>query len=106
MKKHIPDWLIVTLCRALLGEIYPSIRCIAIKYTEEKILFIRYYLDRAPTDMDYESMEVLATDISVETGLDLNLIKGIEIDCQFSSSPIGKIDPLDGFVYARREYDI
>ena len=56
--------------------------------------------------MDYESMEVLATDISVETGLDLNLIKGIEIDCQFSSTPIGKIDPLDGFVYARREYDI
>ena len=104
MKKHLPDWLIVTLCRALLGEIYPSIRCIAIKYTEEKVLFIRYYLDRTPTDMDYESIEIVSTNISSEIGLDL--IKEIEIDCQSSSSPIRKIDPLDGFIYGRREYDI
>ena len=39
MKKHIPDWLIVTLWRSLLGEIYPSIRCIAIKYTEKSSFY-------------------------------------------------------------------
>jgi hypothetical protein len=54
--------------------------------------------------MDYESIEIVSTNISSEIGLDL--IKEIEIDCQFSSSPIGKIDPLDGFIYGRREYDI
>lgn len=104
MKKHIPDWLILTLWRSLLGEIYPSIRCIAIKYTEEKFLFIRYYLDKEPDDTDYESMEIVATNISSEIGLDL--IKKIDIDCQFSSNPLGKIDPLDSFIYCRREYDI
>ncbi|GHU24766.1 hypothetical protein AGMMS50243_28280 [Betaproteobacteria bacterium] len=65
---------------------------------------IRYYMDRTPTEMDYESMEIVATNISASIGLDA--ISHIDLDCQYATDPIGKLDQLDGLVYGRREYDI
>lgn len=104
MKKSLPDWLIVCLWRALLGEIYPALRAIAISFSDNKELVVCYYLDRNPIEMDYESVETVATNISASVGLDL--IKNIEIKCEFVVESLGKIDCLDGFVYCRREYDI
>lgn len=104
MKKSIPDWLVLAMWRALLGEIYPSIRAIAVKFDEDSCLLIRYYLDREPIEMDEESLEVVATNVSASTGP--QLVARIEIDCQFTRVPFGALDALDCFIYCRREYDL
>jgi len=104
MKKPLPDWLVLTMWRALLGEIYPSIRAIAVGFDEDSCLLIRYYLDREPIDMDEESLEVVATNVSASTGR--QLVDRIDIDCQFTGAAFGALDALDGFIYCRREYDL
>jgi len=104
MKKPIPDWLVLAMWRALLGEIYPSIRAIAVKFDEDSCLLIRYYLDREPIEMDAESLEVVATNLSASIGQ--QSVPRIEIDCQFDGGAIGSLDALDGFIYFRREYDL
>lgn len=102
--RSIPDWLLLCVWRALLGEIYSSIRGIAISFSENNILIMRYYLDREPLDFDHESMEVVATNISSLVGLEK--IACIELECEHASESIGKLNCLDGFVYCRREYDM
>lgn len=104
MKKPVPDWLVLAMWRALLGEIYPSIRAIAVRFDEDSCLLIRYYLDREPIEMDEESLEVVATNVSASTGQ--QLVARIEIDCQFTRVPFGALDALDCFIYCRREYDL
>lgn len=104
MISKIPDWLIICFWRALLGEIYPSIRAIAIAQSTNHVLTIRYYLDREPIDLDYESIEVLATNVSAAVGRDV--IKHIDVDCQFAAAPVGALEVLDGFIYCRREYEL
>jgi len=102
--KLIPDWLLLCIWRALIGEIYSSIRAVAISFSENNILVVRYYLDREPLDFDCESMEVVATNISSLVGL--NKISRVELECEYADKPIGELDCLDGFVYSRREYDM
>lgn len=101
--KEIPIDILETFRVALLGEIYPSIRAIALRYDFEKLL-LRYYLDRNPIDFDYESIEVVA--INFDASLSRTLIKSIDVECVFSKKPIRDLDPLDCFLYARREYDL
>ena len=52
---NLPEWLILWTWQALIGEVYPSIRAIALQYSETNCLLIRYYLDREPTEDDYEN---------------------------------------------------
>jgi hypothetical protein len=87
---------------ALLGEVYPSIRAIACAYNPiTKNFLIRYYLDRKPTDDDYDSVsEVMTEFISHFKYSEFDELKE---ECQYSELPASKIDPLDGFVYARKE---
>lgn len=58
---RLPHWLIARFRIALLGEIYPNIRAIAVGYHEGGFVLIRYYLDRQPIDYDFESIDVVAT---------------------------------------------
>lgn len=90
--------------RALIGEVYPNVRAVAIALSDSGNLLIRYYLDREPTDFDWESLEVVATNLSAQVGLDK--IAHVELECQFSDQPLGKLDFMDGMVYSRREYDM
>ncbi|OZI47989.1 colicin [Bordetella genomosp. 5] len=99
-----PEWLILCLWRALIGEIYSAIRSIAISLDDDGRLLIRYYLDRQPTDFDWESLEVVATNISASMGQDK--ITQIDLECKFELGPIGMLESLGGFVYSRREYDL
>lgn len=98
-----PDWLVLCVWRALIGEIYPEIRAIALSLSDDRALLIFYYLDRQPKDFDWESLEVVATNISASIGQDKVL--RIELGCKFESGPIGTLERFGGFVYCRREYD-
>ncbi|UOY08650.1 hypothetical protein L0P88_08865 [Muricauda sp. SCSIO 64092] len=89
---------------SLLGEIYPEIRAIAYAYhSEEKKFLIRYYLNREPTEDDYESVsEVMAEFISNFKHSEFDILKE---ECRFSNLPKSKLDPLDGFVYSKKRRD-
>lgn len=107
MKDHakLPNWLILWIWRSLLGEIYPSIRAIAVSFSENRELVIRYYLDHDPDEFDNESLESLMTNVLANTSNEAD-IRCAKTECQYSSVPLFNIDPLDGLIYARREYDI
>lgn len=101
--KILPSWLHRWICAALIGEIYPEIRAIAIKFSEEHELLIRYYLDREPTEDDYDSVDMLISEVLAHTSnaSEITYQKG---ECIFSKEHMRKLDYLDGFIYARREY--
>lgn len=100
-KKGLPDWLISSFRVALLGEIYPSIRAIAVGYSEEEGVLIRYYLDRAVEEFDKESIEVVATNL--EATVTEVVLSEIHVECCFSCAAQKDLDPMSGFIYARRE---
>jgi hypothetical protein len=101
-ERRLPEWLILCAWRALLGEIYPEIRAIALSLSKEKTLHIRYYLDRDPNEYDYESISVVETNISSMIGRDR--IESSNIECIHTDLLLRDMDSLDGFIYARREY--
>ena len=101
--KEIPQWLRLCFQSALIGEIYPEIRAIAVEFTEEKKLTVRYYLSREPTEGDWESLSVVMASIISNTSSSEE-IKEIVEDCIHSDLLLRDIDVLDGLVYARREY--
>ena len=102
--KQLPDWLRLWFQSALLGEIYPSIRAIAVGFSPSRALTLRAYFDREPTADDHENMSCVLTEIFANTSSNAEITAGTE-ECVFSEQPIGRLDPLDGFVYARREYN-
>jgi hypothetical protein len=101
----IPGWLKLEVCRCLLGEIYPAIRCVAVGLRDDALL-LRYYLDRHPTDGDRESIEVVATNIWAAGSVEEAGASRLDVECVFSDAPIGKLDFMGGFIYARRENDL
>ncbi|TQJ97610.1 colicin [Achromobacter sp. SLBN-14] len=102
--RTLPDWLVLCVWHALIGEIYPAIRAIALSLSDDRKLFICYYLDRHPKEFDWDSLEVVATNMSASIGKEK--ISHIDIECKFSMDPIGSLDCFDGFAYCRREYDL
>lgn len=96
-----PYWLLNNIRVVLLGEIYPNIREVAIGYKEGGDITIRYYLDRKPTDFDYESIDLVAVELDAITPTD-NFAK-LDTECLFSDLPGNELDPLDFIAYARRE---
>jgi len=100
---QLPDWLVACFRIALLGEIYPDIRAIAVGYNENGSVLIRYYLDREPTEFDLESLEVVATNLDAMGGKK-QAISRIDIECICAEGSKRELDPLSGFIYSRREY--
>jgi len=100
-KEEWPEWLCDYLRIAFLGEIYPNIRAIAIRYKNKEML-IRYYLDREVTEFDEESLEVVATNFDALLPIKLNKF---DIECYFSKELQRDFDSLDGFFYSRLEQE-
>ena len=88
---------------ALVTEIYPEIRAIAIKFSETNELLLRYYLDREPTEFDYDSIDMVMSEILANTS-SADDITYHQVECIFTEEDMKKLDRLDLFVYARREY--
>lgn len=102
-EKKLPEWLMFWIWKALLGEIYPEIRAIAVKFTDERELTIRYYLDREPIEDDYESISCVVTNILSNTSSNEE-ISAVKEEIFFSRDVIRNLNILDGLIYARREY--
>lgn len=83
--------------RALLGSIYPDIRAIAIGFNGLNNLTIKMYLDRLPTENDYEELGGISEEILADIEF-----KNIEEICEFSNTKI-HLHGLDAFVYMRKE---
>ncbi len=98
----LPEWLVLWVWQSLIGEIYPEIRAIALRYDTDKNLVIRYYLDHEPTSDDFESLECVITNILAHTSSNED-IKEVKDEAVFSIERLADLDELDGLVYARRE---
>jgi hypothetical protein len=103
MGPQLPDWLIGCFRTALLGEIYPQIRAIAARYNERHLL-IRYYLDREPSEFDWDSINVVSTNLTATTPS--ILVTAVDLECVYSALLGRDLDPLGGFIYFRREHDV
>jgi hypothetical protein len=90
--------ILLSMQRALLGMVYPSIRAIAVGFYELVNLKIIFYLDREPNETDYEIISEVATEVCA----DINFM-GVEEICVFSTEPIAKLDSLIAWVYVRKE---
>lgn len=90
--KVLSDWLVLCVWRALIGEIYPAIRAIALSLADDRTLLICYYLDRQPTDFDWESLEVVATNILASIGQEK--ILRIDLECKFEP---GRLEDLSAW---------
>jgi hypothetical protein len=55
--------VLISVQRALLGAIYPSIRAVAVDYDGEVKLLVIYYLDREPLEDDYENISVVTSEV-------------------------------------------
>ena len=102
---NLPEWLVLWVWNALIGEIYPEIRAIALQYDADRNLLLRYYFDRIPTEDDVESISLVITTIWANTSSDAE-INTIEQEAIYSRELQGDLDVLDGLVYARREYSL
>jgi hypothetical protein len=88
----------LSLQRALLGEVYPSLRAVAFYVKGLKKLKVIYYLDREPSDMDYESL----SDVCGEILSDLDF-EEIEEICEYTMKPFLELSYNNNFVYLRKE---
>lgn len=99
---NLPDWLVACFRIALLGEIYCNVRAIAVGFDDRNKVLIRYYLDREPTDFDLESIEIVAVNFDALRGG--QEVKEVAVQCVYSAVRMNELDPLSGFIFARREY--
>jgi hypothetical protein len=89
--------VLLSVQRALLGNIYPSIRAIAVGYEGEEKFKIIYYLDRQPNDEDFESI----SDVTGKVRGDINFSE-VEKLCIFTSELVSKLDNLVSWVYIKK----
>lgn len=92
----------IALQIALLGEIYREIKAIVFGYDEEdKIFTLRYYLEKEPTDDDFESVSEVMTEFI--SHFKHSEFQDLKEECKYSNLPNSQLEPLSGFVYSRRE---
>ena len=101
--RRVPDWLYLWVSQALLGEIYPSMRAVAVGFDKKRCLLLRYYLDREADESDYESIDRVVNLILGNTFFYKDDIKHVKGEVIFSEKKKNDLDRLGGFVYSRME---
>ena len=90
--------ILISIQRALLGAIYPSIRAVAVGYNGKVKLKVLYYLDREPFEDDYVNI----SDVTGEVLADIDFSEVEEL-CVHTTEPFSKLDCLESWVYMRME---
>ncbi|MCC8427259.1 hypothetical protein [Mucilaginibacter sp. UR6-11] len=97
MKKNdLKKMLEISGKRAVLGNILPTFRAIAVGIKEPHTLFIKCYLDTPPRNKEYETL----SDISAEIIADIDFDQVEEV-CEYTTKPLSKLDSFDGFIYVK-----
>ena len=96
----IPDQLVLCVWRALLGEVFPNLRAIALSF-RKKVLTIRYYVDGELTEPDQESIDFVLAGVSAT--MDIEVVEELKFECVATRDPIGTVDPLDQLIFAKKE---
>jgi hypothetical protein len=91
--------MLLSLQRALLGEVHPQLRQASIESSPfEKLVRVRFEYDGEPTPAVQESCSCAATEVIADAPSDWNL------DEQHVARPAGtKLDPLELVAYKRWE---
>ena len=89
--------ILASFRRAILGMKIPSIRGIGISLNHNKTLNVVCYLDRQPTERDYEDL----SDIVGEVVADMD-IKKVKESCIYSNDKLGDDIIHDAWVYLRK----
>ena len=100
---NIPAWLYIWISQALVGEIYPEVRAIVVKFGNDNKLLLRCYFDREPTEDDFENFDSVLSEVYAQTSSDAE-ISDLQCETVYSEAPFKDLDFLDGCVYARREW--
>ncbi len=90
--------VLLSVQRALLGEIYPAIRAITIKWNSSSELIMDFYFDHPITDDDKENVSALTTEIYAD-----GYFEKVTENCTYSADAKIVYAPLDFVVYARKE---
>jgi len=90
---------LLSLQRALLGAIRPNHRAICYRIHSRREATLRCYCSEEPNEDDYEAIDVAATELHA----DFPSLERVNIECIYSTEPIGYLDVLDGNVFSRQE---
>lgn len=90
--------LLLSIQRALIGMIYPSIRAIAVEFLRLEELKVIVYLDREPIESDYDNL----SDITGEILADMEFKKAEEI-CLYSKATKLELNDEAIWVYMKKE---
>jgi len=95
------DQIKLAFQEALIGEIYPAIKAIAFNY-EHKKLTTRIYLDRELSDVDYNNISAIVTEVIAQfSHVNFNSVKE---ECIYSDEPLSSLnESIRTLVYARKE---
>lgn len=94
LKTHV----MLSAQRALLGMIYPAIRAIAIGFQDLNKLTLICYLDKEPSEDDYQNLSEIAGYILA----DINF-EDIEEHCIYTVEPMSQLNSLTAIIYMRQE---
>jgi len=97
-EEEILSKVLLSIQRALLGMVYTSIRGIAVGFEGTEKLKVIYYLDREPTEKDYDNISDVVGEVCSD--IDFSEAEGV---CFFSKEPISKLHNLKSWVYVRKE---
>ncbi len=90
--------LLLSAQRALLGEVFPALRAVTIRWSKDAIA-LRAYVDGELLDDDAESLSCIATELTADLWQEMR-VDYEAIRCDWPQ----RIDDDDGvFIYARRE---
>lgn len=97
-KVEIRQRLLISIQRALLGMVYPELRGILVDFGETKTLKVSYYLDREPTEFDYENISCVTGEILADIEF-----QEVEEVCKFIQGSLNSINDTGIWVYRRFE---
>lgn len=99
---RLPNWLIIGMTIAMLGNIKSHVRLIVADYdNERKILNFITYFSKPFTDEDEEDMKIMMTELGSGWG---QYVDDCYFKCIYSLKPKNELDQLSGAIFSNKEF--
>lgn len=94
--------IVAALKAAVVGNEVPLLRGLAYEYLpEEKALNIVFYVDREPSEDDFDELGVISTEFLAHFADDE--FYAIQEDCVLADMPMEELSGFENMVYTRKE---